>query len=326
MEGNMTDKQYIYPVARIRSKELSLLNKQVMEQLLACKTYEDCLVTLMEKNFGSSENVTLEELIKSERKKTWDLMRELVEDISVFNTFLYENDFHNLKAAIKQLYTDKESNDIYIENCTFNPELILQALKEQNFKLLPSYMQECAAEAYDVQMHTGDSQLTDVIIDKKALEAIYKIGTSSENEVFSKYAELRVAFADINIALRCNKIGKTRDYMIRSMAECKSLNIANLIEAALESEDAICDYLKTTRYSDIVQCIRKSSSAMEKYCDDQIIELIKPQKYNSFTISPLAAYILARENEIKNVRILMSGKRNNLREESIRERLRELYV
>ncbi|MEG2018682.1 MAG: V-type ATPase subunit [Clostridium sp.] len=140
-----------------------------------------------------------------------------------------------------------------------------------------------------------------------------------------KYAEQKVAFADINIALRCNKIGKTRDYMIKAMAKCKSLDISNLIDAALESEEAISNYLATTSYSDAAKYISKSS-ALEKYCDDQIIEQIKPQKYNSFTISPLAAYILARENEIKNVRILLSGKRNNLAEDSIRERLRELYV
>jgi V/A-type H+-transporting ATPase subunit C len=43
-------------------------------------------------------------------------------------------------------------------------------------------------------------------------------------------------------------------------------------------------------------------------------------------VSPLAAYILARENEIKTVRILLSGKLNDLPENSIRERLRDMYV
>ncbi len=322
----MTDKQYIYAVARIRSKELGLLNKQFMEQLLSCKTYEDCLTILTEKNFGSSENSNLEDIVKSERKKTWDLMRELVKDMSAFNTFLYENDFHNLKAAIKQVYKDKDFNNIYIENCTINPELILKALKEQDFEALPEYMRDCAKEAYEMQIHTGDSQLTDVIIDKRALEKIYESAAESKNELYIKYAELRLAFANINIAIRCATIGKNKDYMRRAMAECKSLNINNLIEAAAEGEEAICEYLKTTTYEGIVAHIRKSSSAVEKYCDDQIMELIKPEKVNSFTIAPLAAYILAKENEIKNVRILMSGKKNNLREESIRERLRELYV
>ena len=41
---------------------------------------------------------------------------------------------------------------------------------------------------------------------------------------------------------------------------------------------------------------------------------------------PLAAYILARENEIKSVRIILSGKINNLSDDSLRERVREMYV
>ncbi|MEG1145790.1 MAG: V-type ATPase subunit, partial [Clostridium sp.] len=67
-------------------------------------------------------------------------------------------------------------------------------------------------------------------------------------------------------------------------------------------------------------------SSFERWCDNLIMNRIKPQKYNSFTVSPLAAYILARENEIKCVRILLSGKLNNLPDNSLRERLREMYV
>jgi V/A-type H+-transporting ATPase subunit C len=57
-----------------------------------------------------------------------------------------------------------------------------------------------------------------------------------------------------------------------------------------------------------------------------MIQHMKPQKYESFTIGPLAAYILARQNEIKCVRMVLSGKLNGLPEQMIRERLREMYV
>ena len=56
------------------------------------------------------------------------------------------------------------------------------------------------------------------------------------------------------------------------------------------------------------------------------MEMIRPEKYHPFTLGPLAAYILAREAEIKSVRILLSGKLNHLSENAIRERLREMYV
>jgi len=322
----MADKQYTYAVARIRSKELLLLSKQDFDQLLACKSYEACLRLLAEKGWGKSGDETAEQLLVEEREKTWDLMRELVEDISVFDTFLYSNDFHNLKAAIKQVYMNSDIQDIYISHGTIAPEILYNAVKEHDFSTIPEYMKQCAEEAYQVQLHTGDSQLCDIIIDRAALETIYQKGKTSGNDVLAKYAELKVAAADINIAIRSYKTGKGIEFIERAIAACDSLDRKRLLSAALEGEDAIYAYLATTVYADAVQALKESPSAFERWCDNLIIKHILPQKYNPFTLSPLAAYILARENEIKSVRILLSGKRNDIPEDSIRERLREMYV
>ena len=58
----------------------------------------------------------------------------------------------------------------------------------------------------------------------------------------------------------------------------------------------------------------------------RLMEKIRPQKYVTTSISPMAAWLLARENEIKTVRVILSGKKNQLADEAIRERLREMYV
>ena len=88
--NEMTDKLYIYAVARIRSKELLLFTKSDIEQLMSCKTEKECLGFLADKGWGKDGVETSEELLAAEREKTWDLLKELVQDISVFNTFLYE--------------------------------------------------------------------------------------------------------------------------------------------------------------------------------------------------------------------------------------------
>ncbi len=322
----MADKLYTYAVARIRSKELTLLTRSFFDQLLASKSYEDCMRLLKDKGWGTQGDETAEELLQIERNKTWDLIRELIEDMSVFDTFLYENDFHNLKAAIKEIYINKKFDNIYISHGTIDPNIIQQAVIERDFSLLPEYMRLCGEEAYDVQLHTGDSQLCDIIIDKAALETIYRKGKESKNELLAKYAQLKVAASNINIAIRSHKTGKTKEFLEKALVECDTLNKDSLIEAVLNGEEAIYDYLATTVYHDAVQAVKKSPSSFEKWCDNLIIEHIKPQKYNPFTLSPLAAYILARENEIKSVRIVLSGKQNELSEESVRERLREMYV
>jgi len=324
--GKVSEELYTYAVARIRSKELLLFNSQMMETLLGCKDYEECIRMLQEKGWGNSESATAEEILSVEREKTWDLIEELVKDISVFDVFLYANDYHNLKAALKEAFSNKQIPDIYLSHGTIDVDLIKQAVKKHDFSELPKYMQDCARETYEVLFHTGDGQLCDIMIDKASLEAIYKKGKESKNDVIEAYAELKVACSDINIAIRGNKTKKEREFFQRALATCDSLDIGQLMEAAIDKEEAIYDYLAKTVYAGAVQNMKKSPSSFERWCDDMMINLIRPQKYNPFTLSPLAAYILGRENEIKSVRILLSGKLNDFPENSIRERLREMYV
>ncbi len=323
----MAKPDYIYAVARIRAKELLCFGSPAMEQLMACKTYEECLRMLNEKGWGDgSAGQTPESLLDGERNKTWEQLRELVEDMSVFDVFLYANDYHNLKAAIKENYAPSHGADIYSSNGTIDPAVFRQAADEHDFSVLPAGMRDAAEEAMSVLRETGDGQLCDIIIDKAALNAILQAGKASGDPLLAFYAEHTVATANIKTAVRCQKTGKSLDFIQRALAECDTLDVSLLAQAAVESFDAIIAYLNTTEYSGAAEALTQSASAFERWCDNRLIEKIRPQKYETSTIGPLAAWLLARENEIKTVRILLSGKRNGLSDDAIRERLREMYV
>lgn len=321
----MADNEYVYAVARIRTKELSLLTSQSIEQLMACKTYDDCLHFLADKGWDYADG-SAEKMLTAESEKTWELIGGMVDGMSVFDVFLYANDFHNLKAAVKQVCTQSNAPDIYIKHGTVKPELIIEAVKAHDFARLPEKMRSAGKEAFDTLLHTHDGQFCDVIIDKAALEAIYSSGMDSDNEVIKKYAELTVASADIKIAVRAAKTGKNIEFLNRALADCGTLDLKRLARASVGGIDSIIDYLEVTPYSGAADSIKESLSAFERWCDNQIIEYIRPQKYNPFGIAPLAAYILARDNEIKTVRIILSGKLNGFPDEFIRERLRDMYV
>lgn len=320
----MSDKQYYYAVARLRSKELSLLNATFIEQLLGTKNSEECLRLLHDKGWGTTGNV--EKMLADEKKKTWDLIKELVEDTSVFNVLLLNYDYHNLKAAIKEACTKNKHSDIYSNEGTVSPEIIAKAVKNREFSLLPAKMRGIAEEAFDTLLHTRDGQLCDIMIDKAALEAIRDAGHGTGCDILELYGELTVVSADIKIAVRAAKTGKDAAFLQRSLAACSTIDIHLLSQATLEGTDAICNYLSKTKYSGAVSELKTSPSAFERWCDNLIIRTIRPEIHHPFTVGPLAAYIIARENEIKTVRIILSGKINSLPEESIRERVREMYV
>ena len=84
--------------------------------------------------------------------------------------------------------------------------------------------------------------------------------------------------------------------------------------------------IENTDFSDAIPELRRSQAAFERWCDDKIIREIRPQLWNSFGLGPIAAYIIARETEIRSVRILLAAKQNGFPEDMIRERIRETYV
>ena len=321
----MAENQYLYEVARIRTKELSLLSADFFEQLLSAPDYEACIRLLREKGWEGGRD-DWEEMLAKEREKTWKLMEELVGDTSVFDVFLYGNDYSNLKAAVKSCRHRTELSNIYISQGTVPADTIRKALQENRFEDLPEAMREPAREAQRVLLQTGDGQLCDIIIDRAALEAIYRAGRESGNEFLKLYGELTVACADIKTAVRACRTGKSREFLERALAPCDSLNVRELADAAASGAEAVEKYLETTEYREGAGELKESLSAFERWCDNLLIRRIHPQLYNAFGLGPLAAYILARESEIKSVRIVLSGKKNHLPEESIRERVRETYV
>lgn len=320
------DEEYTYAVARVHAKELTLLSEQDMKRLLSCRTYDDCLRLLADKGWKDTDKGP-EAMLSAETAETWTTIRELVEDMSVFDVFLYPIDYHNLKAAVKSVVTNRSGEEnLFLPRGTLAPKLLIKAVKTRDFSVLPLRMQAAAGEATSVLLQTGDGQLCDVILDQAALEAIREAGREAKDGLIKEYAELTVALADIKAAVRGQKTGKSADFLRRMMVSCETLDVESLIHAAVIGREEIYAYLLNTRYGQAVEELKTSPSAFERWSDNRMMELIRPQKYNYFTIAPLAAYILARENEIKMVRLVLSAKRNHLDEPVIRERLREMYV
>ena len=133
---------------------------------------------------------------------------------------------------------------------------------------------------------------------------------NAEDDIIREYAESTVAVADIKIAVRSQKTAKSLEFMKNAMAECGSLDVDALCRAALGGVDTIAEYLEGTAYKGGAQALRESASAFECWCDNRIID--DPyQLYNPFTIGPVVAYVLARENEIKTVRIILTESKMN---------------
>lgn len=65
---------------------------------------------------------------------------------------------------------------------------------------------------------------------------------------------------------------------------------------------------------------------LERETDNYLLGIVKMAKYRAFGIEPLFGFAIAKENEIKILRLVLTAKRMKLNVEAIKERIRLTYV
>ena len=318
--------EYIYGVARVRAREVSLLGKNDLEQLMDCPGEEECLRVLRDKGWGSVDTTTAEDILSAEEERTWAFLGELTQDTAPFGPLLVPTDCNNLKAAIKCAVKELEPKGVFLPGGRWEPDQLLAMAKERDFSPLPPLLAQAGEKALHSLLQTGDGQLCDGIIDRACLEEILRLGKESGLPVLEKYSQWTVAAADIQTAFRGCKAGKNLEFFHMELTPCDGLDAEALGEAASRGMEALLSYLETTPYSEGAAKLQESASAFEKWRDNRAMELLQGEKSEYESAGPLFAYAVARRREIDTVRIILSGKRNGLEDRKIRERLRETYV
>lgn len=322
----MGENSYVYAVARIRVKEKSLLSDADVSQMAGMSDAKTVMGYLADRGWGDTNTQnTMDSMLAAEEEKTRQLMRELKTDPAVFELLSYPQLYHNLKAGIKEICTSEKNERAFYPDERLGRSQILKILQDKDWKALPEHMRQAAERAYSVMLETRDGQKCDIIVDRACLDAMEAEGQKSKHKVLREYEESTVAVTDIRIAARAQKTGKKLDFLRAALAPCKSIDVRRLAIAAAETEETLTAYLEEHGFREAADAIKESPSAFERWCDNRLIETILPEKTNPFSMGPVIAYYLARQNEIKTVRIILTAKANGFSEEATRERIRKMY-
>ena len=301
----LDETSYTYAVARIRANELNLLSGADMEQILSAHDLAAAESMLAAR--GYAVNQGLDAALNTKAMGTWQLITEILprgEDASPgtgeMDFLIVKNDFHNLKARLKSMFMGGRPEAYLLLPTVFDDQEIGELLQAKRFSGLPECMASCAQEAYELLARTMDGQLADAVIDRRCLETMLAMAKATGSNFIIVLAELICAFANAKIEMRAAKTGKDQSFLDKALCGCPP--------------------------ADIPEEARQSCAAFEKYCDDTLLEYASSAKTKHFGMEPLIAFFLAREAEVKNVRIILSCKRNEIPAEEIRKRVRLLYV
>lgn len=324
----MRDTEYAYGVARVRANENSLLSVADTEQLVLASSYKDALRILADNSWKAPEDggTDFSEMLENEALKTWQLLTESVPDIRELDALIIANDFHNLKAALKAMFSDEVSSVFFISPSAIATDVIAEAIDAKRFEILPEYMQAAADAAYDAVVRLKSGRIADILLDVSALNTKLKMSKDSGSALMLGITQLNNACVNIKTAVRCVKMGKDAEFMKRAMCESEILDNDTLIEAALTGETELIHCLSTSFVEGAAEQLELGSVEFEKWCDDAIAEKVQSAKFTAFSLDPIIAYYINKDAEIKNARIILSAKLNNIPAETIRKRVRDVYV
>lgn len=318
---------YPYAVSKIKAKEINMLTNKNFEQLVSEKNLDRIVSIIAEKgyNFESITRIeNFEVVLKNEQQMLYKLIRELIDDENFIKIFLLKNDYNNIKLILKSKIQNKE----YIENLNQGgliiQENLIKIMESENYDLLNKKMKEAIIEAKLQYEITKNPYVIDCILDKANFEEMKQISLIINNEFIIKYVENLIDITNIKTFFRIKKMYKNDNVLKIAYISGGTISLNELKKNFHEDIENLQG--KFGKYNELIEKAINSYENLDIYCDNYIMEYMKESKLKALTIEPIIAYIYAKEMEIKNLRIIFTGKINNINPEKIKERLREAYV
>jgi len=227
---------------------------------------------------------------------------------------------------------NKDLSHLYVPIGSFDLQTLKNSIVEGNLNDLPEEFGNAIEDVLRDYETNRDPQRIDIILDKIYFEHLYEMAKDTKVDLFINYVKDMIDFLNIKSAIRLKNQGKDVKFFEDVILPNGNIDTDIILYTLNDSIDNMIHKFRNSKISSGLlkglESYRNTNrlSDLEKYMDNYLMELNKPSKYINFGPEPIFSYIIAKETEIKTLRIIMVSKLNNLSPDVIRERVRDLYV
>lgn len=330
----MTD--YLFESARVRAKENALIGREGLSLLLQAKDHDALLSRLRELGVNlvtdpESGRLLREETLLLRLKKAYDEVA-LGDGAAVLRLWLYPYDCNNVKAAIKGFLRGIDPCSMMFDLGTVGVEQVIRMAQTGNFHGLPHAMAVAAERASDSYAKNRDPQRIDLLLDRACYADMLSAARASGNSFCLSLVQKKIDLSNIIIAVRILRMrsGEVGKLLLRdALIEGGEVSADVLIRLFGEGEEKLWGALAFGDYEMFAERVRKSDrslGAIELAADQFFLSEVKKIKFIPYGVEVAVGYLLAAEYEVKNLRILLSGKEVGAQGETVWERMRESDV
>lgn len=306
----MNRNDFILPVSMIKVQEKKLLNEDRLIKMLETNSFKEILRILNDTDYSYSIATTMqddeyEKIINGELERVFKFTREISKNNQeIVDLAALKYEYQNLKLLLK----DKGNVlDVYnISTGIIDKEELMNNFNE--VKKYKDFKEAC------------------IKLDKMYLKHLLKLANSTNIPLFIDYAKISIDRYNIVTFLRLKKQNRNVDYLDDILVDGGSISKEELIKVYFNNTYLLLFKKKiATKTWDTFE---KNGDILEieKIFDNMIISLAKEYKYITIGPEPIFTYIIAKEYELKALRLIMSAKLNDIDIELVKSRLRGVYV
>lgn len=197
-------KDFIFQNARIKANESKMLDRSDFEKLIKATDENDIISILNDKN--GTTFISIDEYREHSEKVALRVLKN--NNVGqVIDPFIIQEDYKNLKTAIKSKYTSNELKE-NIQDGLYTREQIKTCVNTLDKSLISGYMVS-AIEEIEREKVKDSFRVSqyDEIIDRWMYKEILRISNKRIKKFFEKYIEL----VNLNTLVRCKLLGLSAD-------------------------------------------------------------------------------------------------------------------
>ena len=328
------DIDYLYASTRIKALERSLVTKERLRRMAEAKSDEELLKVFDECGYSEISSISqIPAAIAEKRREVINDVMQLAPDKKVVQVFLLKYDYHNLKAIIKGQAANTEYESTLMETGNISIKQMLETTGSTvigSDGRLSNIMKSAANEARDLLARTGDSRLSDTVLDKACFAEMLKLAAETGSLFLTDYIKLLIDSINLRTAVRLRRMKQDSSMIAKYLIEGGNGTSARL-KTEITPESLVSAFesspLKATAMT-AADVLREGTSlaAVDTQAENALLDYLKNAKYIAFGEQHIAAYIAARETEFTALNMVMAGRKAEMSPADVMERLRDTYV
>jgi V/A-type H+-transporting ATPase subunit C len=319
----------------IRTQENKLVSRAKLESLLSMDTFPEVLNALSQGtdyNFAAVKSMQqAEEILQAELQRIYQRGYEISPHREVVDLLRCKYDYQVLKGTLKAQVVGLSHKDVPQGASGLSPESIHQSILNADQAPLDKELKVIIEEADKILKEQG-VQEQDIYLDKKMYESMIELAGKIDSPVITKHVQMQIDYYNIKTLLRAREMKRELLFFEKCFAFGGTISkdvfmrIYNVPLSVIAAEFTY-KYCNVQVQKGIEEYnITRNFAELEILLNNSLLEQIRAAKYISFGAEVLYAYILAKEAELRQIRILLTCKSKGISSTILKRKLGDSYV